>query len=58
MNDMSNTVTASEAAISAAEMKRRRMRSIAIALGLGFLVAMFYAATIVHLGGNVANRGI
>jgi hypothetical protein len=58
MNDMSNTVTASEAAISAAEMKRRRMRSIAIALSLGFLVAMFYAATIVHLGGNVANRGI
>jgi len=42
----------------AAEQKRQRMRSIAIALGLGFLVAMFYAATIVHLGGNVFNRPI
>lgn len=36
--------------------KRQRMRSIAIAVGLGFLVVMFYAATIVRLGGNVLNR--
>lgn len=57
MNDMSDTVSTS-AVLTAAELKRRRMRSIAIALGLGFLVAMFYAATIVHLGANVANRVI
>jgi hypothetical protein len=57
MNDMSGTVM-TEAARAAAEAKRRRTRSIVIALGLGFLVAMFYAATIVHLGGNVANRAI
>jgi hypothetical protein len=58
MNDMSDTVQAVDTANATAEMKRRRMRSIAIALGLGFLVLMFYAATIVHLGGNVANRPI
>ncbi len=34
----------------------QKLRSIAIALMLGGLVAMFYAATIVRLGGNVLNR--
>jgi hypothetical protein len=58
MNDLSNGVSAADAAIAAAEAKRRRMRSVAIALGLGFLVLMFYAATIVHLGGDVGNRPI
>ena len=33
-----------------------RRRSIAIALALGGLVLLFYAATIVRLGGNVLNR--
>jgi len=33
-------------------LKRRRVRSIAIALGLGFLVILFYAATIVRMGGH------
>jgi hypothetical protein len=37
-------------------LRRRRMRSIAIALALGALVVLFYAATIVRLGGNVLNR--
>jgi len=36
--------------------KRRRMRSIAIALALVGMALMFYLATLVHLGGNVANR--
>lgn len=36
--------------------RRQRMRSIAIALALGAMVAMFYAATIVRMGGNVMNR--
>jgi hypothetical protein len=36
--------------------RRRKMRSIAIALVLGGLVVMFYVATIVRLGGNVFNR--
>jgi hypothetical protein len=38
--------------------RRQRMRSIAIALALAALVALFYAATIVRLGGNVFNRPI
>jgi hypothetical protein len=36
--------------------RRRRARSIAIALALVALVVIFYLATIVWLGGNVANR--
>jgi fatty acid desaturase len=36
--------------------RRQRMRSLAIALALAALVALFYAATIVRLGGNVFNR--
>jgi hypothetical protein len=36
--------------------RRQRVRSIAIALALAALVALFYAATIVRLGGNVLNR--
>ena len=32
--------------------KRQRLRSVAIALGLGFLVILFYAATIVRMGGH------
>jgi hypothetical protein len=37
-------------------LKRQRMRSLAIALALVALVALFYIATIVRLGGNVFNR--
>jgi hypothetical protein len=36
--------------------RKRRMRSIGIALALAALVAIFYIATIVRLGGNVLNR--
>ncbi len=33
--------------------KRRRQRNIAIGLAIAVLVAIFYAMTIVRLGGNV-----
>ena len=36
--------------------RQRRMRSIAIAVALAALVAMFYVVTLVKLGGNVAQR--
>ena len=36
--------------------RRRRMRSIAIALVLAALVVVFYIATVVWLGGNVGMR--
>jgi hypothetical protein len=35
-------------------MRRQRTRSLAMALAA--LVALFYLATIVHLGGNALNR--
>lgn len=38
--------------------RRQRMRSLAIALALAAMVALFYVATIVRLGGNVFNRPI
>ena len=39
-------------------LKRQRLRSLAIALALGALVALFYIATIVRLGGNVISRSL
>lgn len=38
--------------------RRRHVRSIAIGLILAALVLIFYAATIVRLGGNVMNRAL
>ena len=42
--------------LTAAQEKRRRTRSIAIALALGFLVLMFYAVTIVKMGPQIVVR--
>jgi hypothetical protein len=42
--------------LSDADDKRRRSRSIAIGLALGFLVLLFYAVTIAKLGPQVLNR--
>jgi hypothetical protein len=41
----------------AKRIKRQRLRSTAIALGLAFLVILFYAATIVRMGGQ-ASRSV
>jgi hypothetical protein len=38
------------------ERRPQKLRSIAIALALAALVCLFYATTIVRLGGNVFNR--
>jgi hypothetical protein len=38
------------------QLRRRRARSIAIAIALGCFVALFYLVTIVRLGSNVLNR--
>lgn len=40
----------------AEKLRRQRGRSLAIALTLGALVVIFYAATIVRLGPNAVNR--
>lgn len=38
------------------QLRRRRARSVAIAVTLAVLVVLFYAVTIVKLGSNVAGR--
>jgi len=43
---------------SETEIRRRRARSIAIGLALGFLVLLFYVVTIAKLGPQVLNRPI
>ncbi len=42
--------------LSPEDIKRRRKRSLAIALALGAMVALFYAVTIAKLGPQVLNR--
>ena len=42
--------------LTPAQLRRRRARSIAIAVSLGILVALFYIVTIAKLGSNVLNR--
>jgi hypothetical protein len=39
-----------------ADVRRRRSRSIAIAVALGALVVLFYAVTVVKLGPQILNR--
>lgn len=50
------TAVAHEADEEAKRRRRQRLRSVAIALGLAFLVILFYAATIVRMGGNGARQ--
>lgn len=40
------------------QIRGRRARNIAIGLAVTFLAVLFYAVTIVRLGGVVANRSI
>ena len=42
-------------ALPPADAKRQRMRSIAIGLALGFMVILFYAATIIRMGAQIAS---
>ena len=41
--------------LSDEQMRQRRLRSIAIGLILAGLVVLFYAVTLVRIGGNIAN---
>ena len=38
------------------QLRRRKARSVAIAISLAVLVGLFYAITIAKLGANVLNR--
>lgn len=44
--------------LSEEDKRRRRARSIAIALGLLFLVVLFYVMTIFKFGPDIMNKGI
>jgi hypothetical protein len=44
------------ARLSAEQIRRRKARSVAIAVALGILVALFYAVTLAKLGANVLDR--
>jgi hypothetical protein len=37
-------------------LRQRRKRNVALALGLGFLVVLFFVMTMVRLGGQVFER--
>lgn len=59
MSDMQQSqVTESETRVDRDSARGQRRRSIAIALALTGLVVLFYAATLVRLGGNVFNRAL
>lgn len=61
MNEPMTTkgTTDAEGVVLTPEQKRsRRARNIAIGITVALLVALFYAVTIVKLGGAVANRTI
>lgn len=51
-----SAVATSDPRLTPAEAKRRRARSIAIAVSLGAMVALFYVVTIFKLGPGVLNR--
>jgi len=43
-------------ALTEAEMRRQRARSLAIGWGLAALALLFFLVTLVRLGANVGNR--
>ncbi len=47
---MREAIVTNDADEETKRLKRQRLRSIAIAFGLAFLVLLFYAATIVRMG--------
>ena len=48
--------TAPRPALTPEDLKRRRSRSIAIAVVLGALVVLFYVVTMAKLGPQILNR--
>jgi hypothetical protein len=58
MNDMTVEHREEGVRLTPVQVRRRRARSIAIALALFAFVAIFYAVTIVRIGGNIAASGM
>lgn len=55
MTDM--TLPEEPVRMTEAQLRRRKARSVAIALALAAFVALFYFVTIAKIGGNIASRG-
>ncbi|WP_169568626.1 hypothetical protein [Pseudovibrio exalbescens] len=53
---MASKTDTTEHTLSADQQKKRRGRSIALAVALAALVAIFYAVTIIKLGPGVMDR--
>ena len=54
--DDGNDETTTGVTLTPEQLRRRRNRSIAIALSLGALVLLFYVVTVVKLGPGVLRR--
>lgn len=56
MSGDTNITTGEGVRLTDEQLRRRKRRSIAIAVSLAALVALFYAVTLAKLGANVLNR--
>lgn len=56
MRTVASIMAAPSPRTATASSPGQRRRSVAIALALGALVVVFYAATIIHLGPNALNK--
>ena len=53
-----DTTTPQELPATGEEVRRQRLRSLVIAVGLALLVVLFYLATIVRLGGKIGRAHV
>ncbi|MCC3245111.1 hypothetical protein LG047_07235 [Methylocystis sp. WRRC1] len=58
MNDTTKNEAADGVVLTPEQQRSRRARNIAIGVTVALLAALFYAVTLVKLGGAVANRQI
>lgn len=58
MNDTTKNEAAEGVVLTPEQQRSRRARNIAIGVTVALLAALFYAVTLVKLGGAVANRQI
>lgn len=59
MNDLHKELEPEDGVVLTPEQARaRRARNIAIGVTVALLVVLFYAVTVVRLGGAVANRAL
>jgi hypothetical protein len=58
MNEQSNPETPDGVVLTPEQARSRRARNIAIGVTVALLAVLFYAITVVRLGGAVANRAL